>query len=75
MTGQKLNNARQAAIQLIDRMGSEDRLAIITFSNGVQMLSPLVAMNDVHKNQLKTTVAQVKCRRRYQPGRWTEEWY
>jgi Ca-activated chloride channel family protein len=59
MAGQKLGDARLAVTQLIDRMTADDRLAIITYSNGVQVLSPLVNMDEAHRLQLKTVVAQV----------------
>ncbi len=59
MEGQKLSDARLAVTQLIDRMTANDRLGIITYSNGVQMLSPLVGMDENHRRQLKTVVSQV----------------
>ena len=59
MAGQKLSDARLAVTQLIDRMTAGDRLAIITYSNGVQVLSPLVDMDEAHRHQLKTVMAQV----------------
>lgn len=60
MAGQKLSDARLAVTQLIDRMTANDRLAIITYSNAVEVLSPLVNMDEAHRQQLKTAVAQVK---------------
>ncbi len=42
MGGQKINFARNAIIQLINFMGGDDRLALITYSNSVEVLSPLV---------------------------------
>ncbi len=59
MAGQKLSDARLAVTQLIDRMTANDRLAIVTYSNGVQVLSPLVGMDESHKGQLKAAVGQV----------------
>jgi Ca-activated chloride channel family protein len=59
MEGRKLNDARLAVMQLIDRMTASDRLALITYSNGVQTLSPLVGMDENHRRQLKTLVALV----------------
>ncbi|MCX5880860.1 MAG: VWA domain-containing protein [Deltaproteobacteria bacterium] len=59
MAGQKLSDARLAVMQLIDRMTAKDRLAIITYSNAVQVVSPLVDMDEAHRHQLKTVVAQV----------------
>jgi Ca-activated chloride channel family protein len=59
MEGQKLSDARLAVTQLIDKMTANDRLGIIVYSNGVQMLSPLVGMDENHRRQLKTVVSQV----------------
>ncbi|MFH0998656.1 MAG: VWA domain-containing protein [Pseudomonadota bacterium] len=59
MAGRKLNDARLAVTQLIDRMTADDRLAIITYSNAVEVLSPLVGMDEAHRRQLKTVVAQI----------------
>ncbi|MBI5593855.1 MAG: VWA domain-containing protein [Deltaproteobacteria bacterium] len=59
MAGQKLSDARQAVARLIDQMTADDRLAIITYSNNVQVLSPLVGMDETQRRQLKTVVAQV----------------
>ena len=59
MAGQKLDDARQAVVQLIDRMTDKDRLALVTYSNGVQTLSPLTAMHEENRTHLKTVVAQI----------------
>ena len=59
MAGRKLSDARLAVTQLIDRMTAADRLSIITYSNGVEVLSPLVGMDEAHRHQLKTVVSQV----------------
>lgn len=59
MAGRKLSDARLAVMQLIDRMTAVDRLAIITYSNGVQVLSPLAYMDEANKHHLKTVIAQV----------------
>ena len=59
MAGQKLSDARLAVMQLIDQMTANDRLAIVTYSNGVQLLSPLVNMDEARRGQLKMVVGQV----------------
>jgi Ca-activated chloride channel family protein len=59
MAGQKLSDARLAVMQLIDQMTAGDRLAIVTYSNGVQLLSPLVNMDEARRGQLKIVVGRV----------------
>ena len=59
MEGQKLNDARQAIIRLLDQFGPEDRLALVTYSNGVQARSSLVPMNEANRRQLTAVVEQV----------------
>lgn len=59
MSGVKINDARQAVIQLIDRLSAHDRLALVTYSNGVETVSPLVAMDHHHRQRLKSAVAQI----------------
>ena len=59
MEGQKLNDARQAIIRLLDHFGPEDRLALVTYSNGVQTPSALVPMNETNRRQLTSVVKQV----------------
>jgi Ca-activated chloride channel family protein len=59
MEGEKLNDARQAVIRLLDQVSPEDRLALVTYSNGVQTQSGLVPMNDANRRQLTSAVAQV----------------
>lgn len=59
MNGQKIRDARQAVVRLIDRLTAKDRLALVTYSNGVQTVSPLVAMNDAHRRELKAAVQRV----------------
>jgi Ca-activated chloride channel homolog len=59
MQGQKLNDACLAVMQLIDRMSAKDRLALIIYANGVATLSPLLAVDEAHRRQLKASVAQL----------------
>ncbi len=56
MEGQKLRDARQAVIGLLDQLGPGDRLALVTYSNGVQTLSALVPMNEVNRHRLTAAV-------------------
>jgi Ca-activated chloride channel family protein len=59
MEGEKLNDARQAVIGLLDQVSPEDRLALVTYSNAVQTQSGLVLMDDANRRQLTSAVAQV----------------
>ncbi len=59
MGGQKIRDARQAVMRLIDRLTTKDRLALVTYSNGVQTVSSLVSMNDANRRRLKAAVERV----------------
>ncbi|MCB2148855.1 MAG: VWA domain-containing protein [Deltaproteobacteria bacterium] len=59
MEGQKLNDARQAIIRLLDQFGPEDRLALVTYSNDVQTSSALVPLNQTNRRRLTAVVNQV----------------
>ena len=59
MEGQKLNDARQAVIGLLDQLGPDDRLALVIYSNGVQTQSGLVPMNEVNRRRLTSAVDHV----------------
>ncbi len=59
MEGQKLSDARQAVIGLLDQLGPDDRLALVTYSNGVQTQSALVPMNAVNRRRLTSALERV----------------
>ena len=59
MNGQKIADARNAVVQLINYMGRDDRMALITYSNGVEMLSPLVSLGGGQREHLSALVRQV----------------
>jgi len=59
MGGQKIDYARKAIIQLIKRMGSRDRIAIITYSNHVEMLSPLVKLDRAQRERVIALVRRI----------------
>lgn len=59
MEGRKLSDARQAVIRLLDQLGPEDRLALVTYSNGVQVRSALMPVNDATRRQLASAVDQI----------------
>ena len=59
MQGAKINEARQAVEQLIDRLTVKDRLSLVTYSNGVDTVFPLMYMDDAHRSQVKAAVGQI----------------
>ncbi len=59
MSGQKITDARQAVTQLIDRLTVNDRLALVTYSNGVETVAPLMPMDHPHRRQLKAAVSRI----------------
>lgn len=56
MGGQKLRDAQQAVLQLLERLTPKDRLALIAYSNGVQKVSPLVEANNANRRHLAQAV-------------------
>lgn len=59
MQGQKISDARQAVIRLIDRLTAGDRLSLVTYSNGVNAIFPLVSMDESHRRQVKAAVQRI----------------
>ncbi len=59
MSGQKIHDARQAVLQLIERMTRNDRLAVVTYSNGVDTVWPLTPMSDANRRQAAAAVQRV----------------
>ncbi len=60
MKGQKIQDARTAILRLMERLTPRDRLAIITYSNGVEVLSPLVTMNSTNLERLSRAVRRIQ---------------
>lgn len=59
MNGRKIADARNAVIQLINYMGRDDRMALVTYSNGVELLSPLVGLGGGQREHLESLVRRV----------------
>jgi Ca-activated chloride channel family protein len=59
MGGKKLKDARQAVLRLMERMASFDRLALVTYSNGVQSLAPLMPLDDSRRDDLAAVVNRI----------------
>lgn len=59
MSGSKLRDARRAVLQLIERLTARDRLAVVTYSNGVEIVSPLVFMDGDHRDSIRAAVQEI----------------
>ena len=59
MSGQKIHFARHAISQLIDYMGRDDRMALLTYANTVEILSPLVKIGGDQREYLASMVRQI----------------
>ena len=59
MSGQKIGDARRAVIHLLDQLSPQDRIAVVTYSNGVQVLSPLVQVNDASRENLTALINRI----------------
>ena len=60
MRGQKISDAKQAVIRLLDRMSAQDRISIVTYSNGVEVVSPLHSVTDTMRRTLKERVRSIQ---------------
>ena len=59
MQGAKLESARQAVHQLLQRLGPSDRLALVTYETSVQLMAPLTAVSEVNRGRLAAIINQV----------------
>ncbi len=59
MEGRKLTDARQAVIGLLEQLGPDDRLALVTYANGVQSHTGLVPMDETNRRELTAAVQQI----------------
>jgi Ca-activated chloride channel family protein len=59
MQGRKLDNARLAITRLIDRLGPDDRLSLVTYSSSVQTRAGLLPMTAANRERLQAAVMQV----------------
>ncbi|MGD8471166.1 MAG: VWA domain-containing protein [Desulfobacteraceae bacterium] len=56
MKGRKINDARQAVLQLLSGLTAKDRFALVTYSDRVQQISGLKHVTADHGKQLKMLV-------------------
>ncbi len=59
MDGQKLNAAKNAAIQLVSRLTASDRFALVTYSNFAQNISGLVNVTSDVQGQLSAMIGSI----------------
>lgn len=59
MEGRKLHDACQAVLGLLDRLTARDRLALVTYSNGVRTLCPLARMDARHRRLVRSAVREM----------------
>ncbi|MFW2366546.1 MAG: vWA domain-containing protein [Desulforhopalus sp.] len=59
MNGQKINDAKSAVINLLNRLTPKDRISLITYSNGVEILAPLMYVNNSSRENLTALVHRI----------------
>jgi Ca-activated chloride channel family protein len=59
MEGRKLNDARQAVIGLLEQLGPDDRFALVTYANSVNVRSGLVPMTEANRRRLTAAVERI----------------
>jgi len=60
MQGRKLDDARRAVLKLLASLSAEDRFAMVTYSDGVQIASGLVNVTQDNRVHLETAVNSVR---------------
>lgn len=59
MSGQKINDATNAAIELVSRLTASDRFALVTYSNNASVVSGLVNVTPTAKNRLNQLINSI----------------
>jgi Ca-activated chloride channel family protein len=59
MSGQKLNDAKNAAINLVSKLSASDRFALITYSDDASVISRLVNVTPTEKNRLNKLINNI----------------
>lgn len=60
MKGRKLNDARKAVIKLLSNLTEKDRFALVTYSDGVQIVSNLQHVDERNRTLLVSSVQRVR---------------
>jgi Ca-activated chloride channel family protein len=59
MGGEKIADARQAALNLLSSLSARDRFGLVTYSDGVQRLSNLVKVTPVNRERLRSIINRI----------------
>jgi len=59
MNGRKISDARQAVLNLLSSLSAQDRFALITYSDGVQVVSGLQRVTADHRQRLEALISGV----------------
>ena len=59
MNGRKIRDARQAVSKLLASLTAKDRFALVTYSDGVELVSGLKPVSAAHQQQLNSLIAAV----------------
>jgi len=59
MQGRKIEDARRAVVELLSSLSANDRFALVTYSDGVQILSGLMNVTDGNREKLVSAVQRV----------------
>ena len=59
MNGRKINDARQAVLNLLSNLSAKDRFALITYSDGVQVVAGLQRVTADHRQRLEALISGV----------------
>ena len=60
MQGQKLDDARMAVDRLLSNLSANDRFALVTYSEGVQIVSGLIKVTESNRNHLSALIKGVR---------------
>lgn len=60
MTGDKIEDARQAVLGLLEHMNPDDRLALVSYATGVTVHGPLTRADETGRARLAAQVRQVQ---------------
>jgi len=59
MTGEKIEQARQSVLSMIEQMRDTDQIALVTYSDSARVVQPLATVRDV-RAQLRVTVPTIQ---------------
>ena len=59
MQGRKIEDARQAVRMLLSNLSTKDRFALVTYSDGVQIISPLDNVTESQRDRLETHIHRI----------------